>query len=93
MDLPHSKTCCAKDCSRSALWVPFIKVWARGWPTSSMPIEVEVGMQFCEEHKHILQPSDIRDLTPRVREVCKKLNRAEPDTDRMIVELRPLLLA
>lgn len=88
----HTRQCCTHDCGRPALWYPVVLVWAAGYPRSSCPVEVEVGMQFCEEHKGNLQIDDIRGLRDLVIKVCQAARKAPPDTDNMRLELRPLFL-
>lgn len=69
-----------------------MKVWAEGYPKSSPPLECEVGLTFCEEHKHNFRLEDIPCLDQICASACRAYSKRNPDFKTATIEMKPLLV-
>jgi hypothetical protein len=85
--LARNPFCNVKGCDQPLAFYPVVKVWARGYPTTSAPLVVEVGMSLCAAHKDRFTADDLPDLERLVREVCERYRLKEPDMDTLRLEM------
>lgn len=89
IDLPEK--CCEPGCRERPLWHPVVKVWATGYPKTSAPMELTIGMSFCAMHKNSFRFEDQAPLKEVIRAAAKVACKVEPDLTTAEVHMVPIV--
>lgn len=84
--------CSHKDCIAPAKFGLAIKIWAKGFPKSSTPLDALFTLKVCENHTYDITPDTFwtKEGKAMIRDAIKALGRAEPDFDGAEFEWVPL---
>lgn len=90
VDLPS--VCSIKGCGGRAMWYPTIQVWEKGRrKRSHQPIEVEIGVGFCRDHREAFKIEDFAEVEKGLIEATRSWHLAPPDFANAEVVMMPLI--
>jgi hypothetical protein len=90
-EIKHPTICSAKGCGKPAKFYPTIKMWAKGYPKTSTPMTIDVGMAFCFDHRDYFKIDDIPNLGELALDATKQMHAAPPDPSSAEIQMMPLL--
>lgn len=87
------KNCDIKDCTEQAEHQVKIKVWARGHPKTSVPLEMFSGIGVCAEHRKVVTAKDI--FNPEgiamINNALQRHRKAPIDPDTAEIDFVPII--